>query len=267
MLGRVGGRYFPRRSPEQRRELFEEIRKLALERYSPEVDSWLAPNMRVRSQFLRDGNYDALEALAELEADLRVDVLAGAHRDERTDDGDIFILPFEARLVGDKVPLRFERREDRIFWSPPPGVPDPPLEVTDDLFLSTVQVLMRTPNEGEYAVSTTVEEVRLEDAGDGKLAPVLEGEVRIGKGVLPSSGLWQVIAVVTVVGFNAVGKVRGKKSAAPVKLRVGEKLQIRRKRRLPVERPSLRGKIARRVPGLARVVKRAKEGRRAAGAR
>jgi hypothetical protein len=146
-------------------------------------------------------------------------------------------------------------------------VPDPPFEVTDDLFLSTVQVLMRTPEEGEYAVPTKVHEVRLEDAGDGKLAPVLEGEVRIGKNVLPSPGLWHMIAVVTVVGFNAVGKVRGKKTAAPIKLRVGEKLQIRRKRRLPVETPSMKGKIARRVPGLARVVKRAKEGRRASGVR
>src|SRR3954452_5810408 len=86
MLGRVGGRYFPRRDAERRRELYEEIHKLALERYSPEVDSWLAPNMRVRSQLLRDGDYEALEALAEMEAPLSAEVLIGGHRDERSDD-------------------------------------------------------------------------------------------------------------------------------------------------------------------------------------
>jgi glycosyltransferase involved in cell wall biosynthesis len=267
MLGRVGGRYFPRRDPEYRRALYEEIRKLALERYSPEVDSWLAPNMRVRSKLLRDGDYDALEALAAMEAPLRVDVLAGRHRDEPSDDGDVFIVPFEARLVGDELPLRFERREDRLFWVPPPGVPDPGLEATDDLFNSKVQILMRTGDEGEYAVPTKVNEFKLEPAEDGKLEAVLEGEARIPPGALPAPGRWGMIAVVTIVGFSAVGKVRGKKSAAHVRLKVDDSLQVVRTRRLPVQPPSLAGRVARRVPGLARLARRAKEGRREAAAR
>jgi poly(ribitol-phosphate) beta-N-acetylglucosaminyltransferase len=267
MLGRVGGRYFPRRTPEDRRELYEVIRELAFERYSPDIDSWLAPNMRVRSKLLRDGDYEALEALSALEADLRVDVLAGRHRDEPSEDGDVFIVPFEARLVGDEHQLRFERREDRIFWVPPPGVPDPQLEATDDLFNSKVQILMRTQDEGEYAVPTDVHEFKLEPAEDGKLEAVLEGEARIPPGALPAPGRWGMIAVVTIVGFSAVGKVRGKKSAAHVRLKVDESLQIVRKRRLPVQPPSLPGRIARRIPGLARLVRRAKEARREAAAR
>src|SRR3712207_379514 len=43
MLGRVGGRYFPRRDPGWRRDLYEEVRKLALERFDPRIDEWLVP--------------------------------------------------------------------------------------------------------------------------------------------------------------------------------------------------------------------------------
>jgi hypothetical protein len=35
MLQRVGGPHFPKRTPEHRRALDEEVRKLALERYTP----------------------------------------------------------------------------------------------------------------------------------------------------------------------------------------------------------------------------------------
>src|SRR3954451_15086659 len=145
MLGRVGGRYFPRRDPEYRRELYDEVRKLALERYSESVDSWLQPSMRVRSHLLREGDYESLEALAAMGAELRTEVTIGRHRDEG-DELEVFVMPFEARLVGDAHPLRFVRRDDRLFWEPPDGVrlPDRFLEVTDDLFNSTVQVTLRS---------------------------------------------------------------------------------------------------------------------------
>ncbi|MEA2428300.1 MAG: poly(ribitol-phosphate) beta-N-acetylglucosaminyltransferase, partial [Thermoleophilaceae bacterium] len=112
MLGRVGGRYFPRRDPAYRRELYDEVRKLALERYGPEVDRYIAPNMRVRSKLVRDDDYAGIEALAAMEAELRADVRTGPHRS----DGDAFVLPFEGRLAGDRSPRRFERRGARIFW-------------------------------------------------------------------------------------------------------------------------------------------------------
>ena len=78
MLGRVGGRYFPRREPEHRRALHAEVRKLALERYGPEVDAWLKQSMRVRSHLLREGTYESLEKLSELEAELRASVAGEA---------------------------------------------------------------------------------------------------------------------------------------------------------------------------------------------
>jgi len=223
----------------------------------------------VRSQLLRDGDYEALEALAEMEAPLSAEVLIGGHRDERSDDGDVFIVPFRARLVGDQHQLRFERRDDRLFWVPPPGVPNPELEATDDLFNSKVQLLMRTPEEGEWAIPTDVKEFKLVPAEDGKLEAVLEGEARIPRGTLPTPGRWGMVGMVTIVGFSAVGKARSDTTGQQIRLRVNENLQVARKRRLPpvVQTPSLAGRVARRMPGLARVVRRAREGRRAGAVR
>ena len=66
MLGRVGGRNFLERDPAFKRPLYEEVRKLALERWGDEVDEYLAFNARVRSHLLRDGDYEGLDALADL---------------------------------------------------------------------------------------------------------------------------------------------------------------------------------------------------------
>ena len=66
MLGRVGGRNFLERAPEFKRPLYEEVRKLALERWGDEVDEYLAFNARVRSHLLRAGDYEGLDALADL---------------------------------------------------------------------------------------------------------------------------------------------------------------------------------------------------------
>jgi glycosyltransferase involved in cell wall biosynthesis len=282
MLGRVGGRYFPRREPEYRRELYEEVRKLALERYSDSVDSWLQPSMRVRSHLLREGDYDSLEALATMEAELRTEVTIGRHRDEG-DDMEVFVMPFEARLVGDAQALRFVRRDDRLFWEPPDGVrlPERFLEVTDDLFNSTVQVTLRSlADKREYMLPAQVK-VRLEEGEPGTLSPVLEGEARVEPGAVAGSGpaeeRWEVLAVINVVGFNATGRARNTRGG-PVRLRVDETGQIVRKRRkgrarhkakLPPKpvQPSFAGKMARRMPWLARAVKRVRGGRRAAAAR
>ena len=73
MLGRVGGANFMTRDPAQRRPLYEEIRKLALERFGDEVDDYLAFNARLRSRLLRAGDYDGLMALAKFEAGLRTE--------------------------------------------------------------------------------------------------------------------------------------------------------------------------------------------------
>jgi glycosyltransferase involved in cell wall biosynthesis len=250
MLGRVGGRYFPRRDPAYRRELYEEVRKLALERFDESIDQWLAPSFRVRSHLLREGDYDSLEALAAMEAELRTDVKAGPLRDE--------LLPFEARLAGDSAPLRFRRDGDRVVWLPPEGVtlPDGWLDVTEAIDSAKVELTLRsTADRSEYVLPTEAS-VALEEAGDGALETVLRGEARVAPeatgGEPPAAGVWDALAVVTVAGFTATGRVRDARSAAPVRLQIDSHGRVARARTA-----SLAGRAARRMPGLARVVRRA----------
>ena len=71
MLNRVGGKAFTRYSPEYRREMYDEVRSLAMERFtSPGIWADLDPQYRVRSELLRADRFDDLLTLAEFEADL-----------------------------------------------------------------------------------------------------------------------------------------------------------------------------------------------------
>jgi hypothetical protein len=276
MLGRVGGRYFPRRTPEHRRALHAEVRKLALERYGPEVDAWIKQSMRVRSHLLREGTFESLDKLAEMEAELRTAVTV--HKAYWEED-ETFVLPFEARLVEKHDrPLRYERRADRIFWVPPElpdELPERVLEVTDDLFKSTVQIILRAKRGKAEFVLPSKHKVKLTEVG-GVTTPVLTGEARIEPGTAAAGsklprGEWEAIAAVDITGFNAVGKVRAKKTDAEYTLRINNEGAVRRgkrrrKRTASPPPPSLKGRLARKMPRLARRLRRAREGRRAAAA-
>ena len=115
MLGRVGGRNFMERDPAVRRPLYEEVRRLALERYGDEVDAYIAFNARVRSRLLRDGHYEALVALAAFEAGLRAEVVVMAFEN----DEETVTVAIETRIEGDDGPLAFTRRGERLDWAPP----------------------------------------------------------------------------------------------------------------------------------------------------
>jgi hypothetical protein len=258
MLGRVGGRryaYMPRRDPEYRRELYEQVRGLALERFDASIDEWLAPSLRVRSHLLREGEFDSLQALAAMEGELRIDAKAQAPRGH--------VVPFEARMVGDREPLRFRRDGERIVWLAPDGValPDGWLDVTETLPAARIDlVLRRTSDKTEYLLPSEVT-VRLDEVGGGAIEPVLTGEARLAPealagGPLPE-GRWEVLAVMTVVGFTATNRLRDARSAAPVKFEVDGTGQVRRAGGGAAARASLAGRAARRMPGLARVVRRA----------
>ena len=274
MLNRVGGRSFMKRDPDYRRELHAEIRKLAVERFDEGVHAWLAPSRRVRSHLLREGTLESLEKLSGLEAELRADVTVSHGRWE--DDG-TFIIPFEARLVErNDRPLRFERREGRVFWVPPElpdQLPERMREVTDDLFGSRARIIVKSAEDKREYVLPSTNKVKLEPIGDGCVAPVLTGQARLepataGGGSPLRPGRWLVLAGVNVIGFSAVGNVRRRKTGAEYKIRINEDGSVRRKqgpKRIP-EAPSLKGRLARRFPGLARQLRRRRAARREAAA-
>jgi glycosyltransferase involved in cell wall biosynthesis len=119
-LNRLGAPKFLRYDPEYRKRLFTEGRRLAAERFSPEIRRRLTGSMRVRARLLEAGRFDGLHALAEWENGLRLVLEPGQIRWE---DG-VLRLPMRARLLdaGGEPPV--VRREDgRLRWQLPAGLP------------------------------------------------------------------------------------------------------------------------------------------------
>ena len=72
-LGRLGAGTLLAYPPDYRRELYEEIRALVLERFPPSLDQFLPPSFRPRSVLLRAGSLEGLEALASAERGLTLE--------------------------------------------------------------------------------------------------------------------------------------------------------------------------------------------------
>lgn len=211
MLGRIGGRKFMRRAPQYRRRLYEEVRKLALERYTPEVDARLPFNVRLRSQLLRAGSFAGLETLGLVEGELRAD--ARVVNVERL-DGYAFVH-FEARLFAAEEPLRFVQRDDRLFWIPPAPLPtelpEDSFEVTDEVFKSSAKVIFRSRFDGSSYLLPTELEVRIaptDSPAGAPVTPVLVGKARVeparmAAGSPARPGLWEARVSIAVCGFRA----------------------------------------------------------------
>jgi glycosyltransferase involved in cell wall biosynthesis len=226
MLGRLGGRNFARRSPEVRRELFEEVRALALERYGPWVEERLAFNMRLRSRLLSAGDLGALEALAEREARLR----ARARACDVRADGRGLVIRIDGRLRGrEDGPLLFHRDGERLIWSAPAAVaatltPEQ-LDAAADLGAGTVQVFLRsTADPVEYLVPNR-SRVRFAatDREPAAAKAILDVDARVqarhgAAGSRLPAGEWELHVVVAIAGFQATTHVRRPGSSDPLVL-------------------------------------------------
>jgi glycosyltransferase involved in cell wall biosynthesis len=209
MLRRAGGRDWLWRDAEWRRELYEEVRALALERFDEDVHERLPFNLRLRSKVLRAGGFDTLGRLARYERRLqpvtriREIVHGGTH----------LVLRLESWLGTQDARLRFERRGDRMFWVPPTenlatAIADADREVTGELRRSRVEVFLRNvADESEYTLPARTS-VRLKDGKEpGWIRPRLATTVPIAPtaaaagGPLPP-GTWEVHAAVIVAGFT-----------------------------------------------------------------
>ncbi|HEV2770861.1 MAG TPA: glycosyltransferase family A protein [Solirubrobacteraceae bacterium] len=258
MLGRVGGPYFLRRDADHRRELHREVRRLALERYSRQVDAGLPLNLRVRSHLLREATYESLEALAAVEDELRAKP-ALRHLSRQ---GDAVVLRVEASLVSAGKPLSFVRRAGRLLWIPPAplheALPPEALDATEELPASRAQLFLRsTADRSEYVIPGQTE-VRLEDAdGPGeRVRAVLLTEARLVPATAAAGsplppGDWEVFAVVTVAGFSTPRRVRGP-GDDPLTLIVDPA------GRVVERRTALSRRVAHRVPWAARLARRAR---------
>jgi glycosyltransferase involved in cell wall biosynthesis len=277
MLQRVGGGSFVRREPDYRRKLYEEIRRLALERYGRWVNVQLPYHLRVRSNLLLEGSYESLSALASFESALQANVTI--RRETWTPHK--LTLELVATMAGADQPLAFAREGQRVRWLTPSGLGevlgDEDLDVTEALPRSRVELLLRsTANRAEYVVSARSASVfvRGGDTSEAKqLALVAVAEVDARKAAAGSPlrpGDWKVVALMHVAGFTAEAPVSaapssGRSIVAWIRRRRTPPLvlSVTKGRRLIRHPRAIRRRIARRLPRLARVVRRA----RAAAAR
>ena len=103
----------------RRRPVYTAMHDEAVARFPASVDDFLPFNLRARSRLLRDGDYDALEALVEFETTLRTEARALEVREQPGSAE----LRIEAELAG----LRFTRAGDRVVWG------DAGIDATDAL--------------------------------------------------------------------------------------------------------------------------------------
>ncbi|MEA2441579.1 MAG: poly(ribitol-phosphate) beta-N-acetylglucosaminyltransferase [Thermoleophilaceae bacterium] len=261
MLGRAGGTWFRNRTPEVRRAFYDEIVALTHERYGPEVDEWLPPNLQVRSFVLRDRTFDALAALASWEAELRADVTIGDAREE--DDG-TFVVPFEGRIVDmEGRPLLFSQTGGRTLWLPPAELseelPESALDMTEALENASAQVLIRARDDDAEFVIRTEYEYALEPAEKGVVTPVALGKARLTEA--PRAGRWNVLGTLTVCGFSAIARARSRTTAAEYVIDVDATGSVTP--HSPIGPSAVVGKLARTMPGVAGAFRRVRARRRA----
>ena len=265
MLGRVGGRTFARYDEPFRRSVYDEVRRLALERFTPEHDRLLAFHLRVRAHLLREGRYGALLDLANFEWQLEGDAVATDVRRPGGEPG--LLVDLRAELVGTDEQLRFRRDGERVRWVPPPAlaevVPEELADATQELSEVASRLLLRSLNRGTEYVLPIEGQVRLVDAGDGLLKPVLEVGTRIVRreaaaGATLPDGEWAMRVAVSFAGFNDMTTLR-RPGVGPITLATGENRIIERGREMF---PSARAAAAKRrfeaQPWVVRAAKRAR---------
>jgi glycosyltransferase involved in cell wall biosynthesis len=267
MLGRLTGRGLLRREPEHRRELFEVIRKLALERFGDDVHARLPLSLRVRSRLLRDGSLDGLIALAEFESGLTSKVKLR----ELQAPGTHLTLQLSARIEGRHHSLIFKRDGDRVLWEPPEPlrglIAEDDCDVTRELRRSTAPAyLERLEDDLQYMLPSATK-VRLDEESEpGRVIPVVESTVAIaptiaaGGAPLPA-GQWHIEAGISAAGFSGSRTVT--KDGHKLVVTTQPPGRIVEGRHGPAG-PSLKRRLRSRMPWLARALRQTRAIRGAA---
>jgi hypothetical protein len=88
---------------------------------------------------------------------------------------------------------------------------------------------------------------------------------RAAAGTRLAAGRWAVLGSVTVCGFSAVGRARSERTAAEYAIEIDASGGVAEAGPLGVS-SAVKGRLARRLPGLAAAFRRAQRRRRAAAA-
>jgi hypothetical protein len=132
------------------------------------------------------------------------------------------------------------RRGERILLAPPDEVasalPESLLDATEPIGASKLDLVLRSTEHGEFLkrAQSSVSLVGADGAADsqGDVVPTLEAHVvfdprKVAAGRALDAGEWQVLARVTVAGFQAEAPVRHRVTRTPLTMRVDPDGRVR----------------------------------------
>ena len=213
MLSRLAGTSFVEADPSYRRELFDAIRDLALDRIDDAVHDGLGPVNRLRSTLVRSGRFDDLVELAQrdvrIEQRCRVGAVGWASGRLR--------IPFVADYVWAPSGEAFTLVQDGDTFALDPRFTDQlsrtPIDVTREAPAMKAQSSIRERGGAIHWRLRTTSEVVFEDVGPDpahgrRVRPTVLGTItvdpsRVGPGNRPlTPATWEVLFRVTGIGID-----------------------------------------------------------------
>lgn len=230
VLQRLGGAVLASYPEDYRRELFEETRRLAQERFGPGVAAGLATRQRVRSRLLLAGRLDSLVALAAAEGSLAAHVSCP---DVTWDDGALELRVEGHLSYGDGQPVTFRHAGGRTYWNLPVdvGVELAPadLDTTAELRRSRLDISVRSRQDrSQFLLPGTSQQRNSEgEVFEVRLQATARLDIRSAAagGVLPA-GVWDVLAGVAVGHWDASARLAAPSAAELVPGVVGDPPRI-----------------------------------------
>jgi glycosyltransferase involved in cell wall biosynthesis len=215
-LWRLTGAVFLRRDEDFNRAIYDEVRRITLERFPPPIDRFMPFGLRIRSHILRNDDLEGIYAFARFEAGLRARVQVS--RVAYTAGG--VEIGLQAHLRGGLV---FRPDGERLLWEPPAElcahVAGAELDATKSVSRAHVTPLLRAAADKTEDVLAADIAVRHRTREDGLVVPVVTATTRA---TASAPGEWQLVVPVRVGGFNhtAMTVRRGEGRAVPLTFRV-----------------------------------------------
>jgi poly(ribitol-phosphate) beta-N-acetylglucosaminyltransferase len=194
--------------------VYEEVRKLSLERFGPGVTGALPMKFRVLSRSVREGRLDLIQAQAGLERRLAA---TPSLTEVSSADGKLRLVLSATLTYTDGSPVRLRRAGDGWRWAPPPplagdpAILDEDLDVTDEVGRTVVAVILRNRDTlVEYDAVTTVEDVLGDAESTATISPRVSAEIdptMFAAGRPLEHGTWDFYVHVASCGWGSIHRL------------------------------------------------------------